>query len=101
MNQAENFILAIVIVDGDTHEGPFYIKNPFQNEPEFGIAGVNYELNTLLSKDLVYQDKWKSPEALKMRQQLNEIFENEEPALTEADLYIENRQWELDIEADQ
>ncbi|NWH05017.1 helicase-related protein [Desulfobacter latus] len=50
LNQAEKFILAIVIVDGDTHEGPFYIRNPFQNEPEFGIAGVNYELNTLLSK---------------------------------------------------
>lgn len=36
-----------------------------------------------------------------MREQLNEIFENEEPALTEADFYIENRQWELDIETDQ
>lgn len=51
--------------------------------------------------DLVYQDQWQSPEALEMREQLNEIFENEEPALTEADFYIENRQWELDIETDQ
>ena len=50
LNQAEKFILAIVIVDGDTFEGPFYVKNPFQNEPEFGIAGVNYDLKQLLSK---------------------------------------------------
>jgi len=50
LNQTEKFILAIVIVDGDSHEGPFYIKNPFNQEPEFGVASINYELKDLLSK---------------------------------------------------
>ena len=52
LNQADKFILAVVIVDGDTFEGPFYIKNPFQTEPEFGIAGVNYDLRKLLLKSM-------------------------------------------------
>ena len=50
LNQAGKFILAIVIVDGDNHEGPFYVRNPFQVEPDFGVASVNYDLNDLLSK---------------------------------------------------
>jgi hypothetical protein len=33
-----------------------------------------------------------------MRQELDAIYQGNEPMLTEADLYIENRQWELDIE---
>jgi len=31
LNQVDKFILAVVIVDGDVFEGPFYIRNPFQN----------------------------------------------------------------------
>ena len=50
LNQSEKFILAIVIVDGDTFEGPFYIKNPFIVEPDFGVASINYDLSDLLSK---------------------------------------------------
>ena len=50
LNQSDKFILAIVIVDGDQHEGPFYIKNPFTTEPDFGVASVNYDLSDLLSK---------------------------------------------------
>ena len=50
LNQSDKFILAIVIVDGDQHEGPFYIKNPFTVEPDFGVASINYELSELLSK---------------------------------------------------
>ncbi|MEW8418459.1 MAG: DUF3883 domain-containing protein [Candidatus Thiodiazotropha endolucinida] len=50
LNQAAKFILAIVIVDGDTHEGPFYITNPFTHEPDFGVASINYDLGDLLSK---------------------------------------------------
>ncbi len=49
LNQADKFILAIVIVDGDVYEGPFYIKHPFKSEPEFGISSINYDLNELLS----------------------------------------------------
>ncbi|MCD1629467.1 helicase-related protein [Marinobacter shengliensis] len=50
LNQADKFWLAIVIVDGDRHEGPFYVKNPFTTEPDFGVPSVNYELKYLLSK---------------------------------------------------
>lgn len=50
LNQAEKFLLAIVIVDGDSHEGPYYIRNPFTSEPDFGVASINYDLGDLLSK---------------------------------------------------
>jgi len=50
LNQAEKFWLAIVIVDGDSHEGPYYIRNPFNAEPDFGVASINYDLSELLSK---------------------------------------------------
>ena len=50
LNQSDKFILAIVIVDSDSYEGPFYIKNPFTIEPDFGVASVNYDLGDLLSK---------------------------------------------------
>jgi hypothetical protein len=49
LNQAHKFILAIVIVDGDNFEGPFYVRNPFQQEPDFGVASINYDLGDLLS----------------------------------------------------
>ncbi|MBM7454679.1 superfamily II DNA or RNA helicase [Oceanisphaera litoralis] len=52
LNQAEKFFLAIVVVDGDDHEGPFYIKNPFTAEPDFGVASINYDLDDLLSRAL-------------------------------------------------
>lgn len=47
--------------------------------------------------DLVYADNWDAPEALSMRQALDAHFGNEEPALTEADLYIENKLWEQSL----
>jgi superfamily II DNA or RNA helicase len=50
MNQQDKFYLAIVIVDGDSHDGPFYIQNPFNQEPEFGVASINYQLSDLLSR---------------------------------------------------
>lgn len=51
--------------------------------------------------DLVYADNWDDPEALKKKQLLNLHFGNEEPALTAADLYIENKLWEQSLEEDQ
>ena len=50
LNQADKFILAIVIVDSDSFEGPFYVQNPFTVEPDFGVASINYDLSDLLSK---------------------------------------------------
>ena len=59
-----------------------------QNDPNTKL------LNDYL--DLVYADKWDN--AKTMRERLDAIYQGNEPALTEADLYIENRQWELDVE---
>jgi superfamily II DNA or RNA helicase len=50
LNQADKFMLAIVIVDGEEFEGPFYVKTPFTVEPDFGVASINYDLSDLLSK---------------------------------------------------
>ena len=48
-NKPDNFILAIVEVDGDTAKEPRYIRRPFQKEPDFGVTSVNYNLNKLLA----------------------------------------------------
>lgn len=50
LNQKDKFWLAIVMVDGETHEVPYYIPQPFSNEPDFGVASVNYDLQDLLGK---------------------------------------------------
>ena len=41
LNQADKFILAVVIVDGDGYEGPYYIKQPFNQEPDWAEASKN------------------------------------------------------------
>ena len=49
LNQTDKFLRAIVIVDGDNHDGPHYIRNPFNSEPDFCVASINYSLEELLS----------------------------------------------------
>jgi len=50
LNQADKFILAVVLVDGEDYEGPFYIREPLDHEPGWAVAGVNYDLDALLSR---------------------------------------------------
>ncbi|MFN8410370.1 MAG: helicase-related protein [Flavobacteriales bacterium] len=50
LNQKEKFLLAVVIVDSDRTEGPFYIREPFTEEPGWAVASVNLDLNELLRK---------------------------------------------------
>lgn len=50
LNQADKFILAIVVVEGDAYEGPYYVRNPFSTEPDWATASVNYDLNQLRSR---------------------------------------------------
>jgi hypothetical protein len=50
LNQPERFILAIVLIDGDTADGPYYLHTPFDQEPGFGVTSINFELNALLKK---------------------------------------------------
>ena len=50
-NQKEKFILAIVLVDQNSKpEGPHYIRNPFTQEPGWGVASINYKLGELLAR---------------------------------------------------
>lgn len=51
LNQTDKFVLAIVLVDeNDATEGPYYLTNPFTQEPDYGVASINYDLKELLSK---------------------------------------------------
>ena len=50
LNQPERFFLAIVLVDGETTEGPYYLKTPFEREPDFAVTSVNFDLNNLLER---------------------------------------------------
>ncbi len=50
LNKPDDFILAVVEVDGDATGKPIYIRRPFQKEPDFGVTSVNYNLAELLSR---------------------------------------------------
>lgn len=51
LNQADKFQLAIVFVgDDDKVEGPFYVRNPFESEPGWGVCSINFEIKALLSR---------------------------------------------------
>ena len=49
LNQADKFILAIVLVDGDRHDGPFYVRHPFTQEPDWAVTSLNLDLDQLLT----------------------------------------------------
>jgi len=50
-NQGDKFILAVVLVgEADEVEGPHYIRNPFDREPGWGVASINYNLGDLLAR---------------------------------------------------
>ena len=68
----------------------FGVESRPQNDPNVKL------LNEYL--DLVYKDKWNEPDAKEKRLKLDTIYQGNEPALTAADLHIENRQWELENE---
>jgi superfamily II DNA or RNA helicase len=50
LNQTDKFILAIVLVDGDQYEGPFYIRRPFTQEPDWAVTSINLDLAQLLAR---------------------------------------------------
>ncbi len=50
LNQKDKFLLAVVLVDGDTVEGPYYIRRPFTQEPDWATTSVNLDLSSLLSR---------------------------------------------------
>ncbi|OEC93553.1 helicase-related protein [Rhizobium sp. YK2] len=50
-NQGDKFVLVIAIVgEDDAIDGPHYIPNPFDREPGWGVASINFHLSDLLAK---------------------------------------------------
>ncbi len=49
LNQPDNFILAIVVFDG-AQVTPYYLRQPFRREPDFGVTSVNYSVAELLAR---------------------------------------------------
>lgn len=56
----------------------------------------NNEMRKKLDRylDLVYAHKWKSENAVLLRRELDSVYQGKEPLLTDADLFIENEEWE-------
>jgi hypothetical protein len=51
LNQQEQFLLAIVLVnEDDSYEGPYYLRNPFTQEPDWAETSKNLELRKLLER---------------------------------------------------
>ena len=48
-NKPEDFILALVEVDGERTTAR-YLRRPFQREPDFAVTSVNYDLSELLAR---------------------------------------------------
>ena len=55
LNKPDEFILAIVEVDG-TNTHTIYLKHPFTNAPDFTATSVNYDIQNLVREaDIVYE----------------------------------------------
>lgn len=50
LNQKEKFVLALVFVDGEKADGPYYIRQPFTTEPDWAVTSINLELKKLLDR---------------------------------------------------
>jgi hypothetical protein len=49
LNKPDEFILAIVELDGELTK-TYYVRKPFQKEPDFGVTSVNYALEDLIQR---------------------------------------------------
>jgi hypothetical protein len=38
------------MVDGNNHEGPFYVTRPFTQEPDWAVTSINLDLAQLLER---------------------------------------------------
>ncbi len=52
---AEQFVLAIVQIEGDAARTPCYVRTPFKREPDFGVTSVNYKLAELLAREVRHE----------------------------------------------
>ena len=56
LNAPENFILAIVTVDGNAAH-VVYIKEPFTRPPDFSAVSVNYKISSVIRQGKVLIDR--------------------------------------------
>jgi hypothetical protein len=49
LNKPDDFILALVRLDGEQQQIS-YVRQPFENEPDFSVTSVNYDLDKLLAR---------------------------------------------------
>lgn len=92
-----------ILDDGKVYSAPAGIQGAESQRILNDIFGVESrpqdDPNTkLLNQYLkhVYADQWAVPEAIQLREQLDQIYQGNEPALFQADLHIENRKWEME-----
>ena len=50
LNQGDVFLLAIVIVNGEGYEGPYYVQHPFSQEPDWAEVSKNLDIAALIKK---------------------------------------------------
>ena len=50
LNQPDTYILALVVFQPDGTHQVFYLRQPFQREPDFGVTSVNYTFAELLAR---------------------------------------------------
>jgi len=50
LNKPEDYILALVFVGANGAEKPLYLMKPFDQEPDFATASVNFRLKDLLAR---------------------------------------------------
>lgn len=50
LNQKDKFILALVFVDGESVDGPHYVRHPFEVEPDWHVTSVNLDVAKLMSR---------------------------------------------------
>ncbi len=50
LNKPDDFILALVLFDGEGGHQVRYLRQPFQKEPDFGVTSVNYGLRELADR---------------------------------------------------
>ena len=50
-NQGDKFVLAIALIGENDHvDGPYYLREPFDREPGWGVSSINYSLHELLTR---------------------------------------------------
>ena len=57
LNKPENFILALVEVDGNVPVRMTYLKKPFRNVPDFTVTSVNFNIAELIRQSEIIYEK--------------------------------------------